>query len=144
MAESDQAIRDIVAQLTAASQPDPQPQMAALMMSPEPVRSNFAMMPIADQMIALARGQLASQPQRLPQDTEPSDSLAMGVDPSTSNPVSNVVGGLARGIGKVFMAPGQALQSTTPMTSDDMIKPAADLAMMTTLGAGAVPQDANA
>src|SRR6185312_4188319 len=72
------------------------------------------------------------------------DSLAMGVDPSTNNPVSNVVGGLARGIGKVFMAPGQALQSTTPMTSEDMIKPATDLAMMTTLGAGAVPQDANA
>src|SRR6185437_16727922 len=72
------------------------------------------------------------------------DSLAMGVDPSTSNPVSNVVGGLASGIGKVFMAPGQALQSTTPMTSGDMIKPAADLAMMTTLGAGAVPQEADA
>src|SRR6185312_13801657 len=51
---------------------------------------------------------------------------------------------LGSSIGKVFMAPGQALQSTTPMTSEDMIKPAADLAMMTTLGAGAVPQDANA
>src|SRR6185312_6054719 len=51
---------------------------------------------------------------------------------------------LGSSIGKVFMAPGQALQSTTPITSDQMIKPAADLAMATTLGAGAAPAEANA
>src|SRR6185437_16282352 len=51
---------------------------------------------------------------------------------------------LGSSIGKVFMAPGQALQSTTPITSDQMIKPAADLAMATTLGAGAAPAEENA
>src|SRR6185312_8815162 len=50
---------------------------------------------------------------------------------------------LGSSIGKVFMAPGQALQSTTPMTSEDMIKPAADLGRSTTLGAGCVSQNAN-
>src|SRR6185437_7065525 len=51
---------------------------------------------------------------------------------------------LGSSIGKVFMAPGQALQSTTPITSDQMVKPAADIGMMTTLGAGAAPAEANA
>lgn len=48
-----------------------------------------------------------------------------------------------RGLSKIFMAPGQAYQSTTPISSEEMIKPAFDLAGTTTLGAGAFPAEAN-
>ena len=39
----------------------------------------------------------------------------------------NIVTGLA----KIAMAPGQALQSTTPITTEEMIKPAGDIALAT-------------
>ena len=60
-------------------------------------------------------------------------------NPAVSSLLSQVGAAVARG----FMAPGQALASTTPITSDQMIAPAMDIAGMTTLGAGAVPQEAN-
>jgi len=41
-------------------------------------------------------------------------------------------------------APGNALASTTPITTEQMVKPAADMASMLTLGAGAIPAEANA
>jgi hypothetical protein len=43
----------------------------------------------------------------------------------------------------ILAAPGQALQSTTPITSDQMIAPAANLAGLVTLGAGAMPAEVN-
>jgi hypothetical protein len=55
----------------------------------------------------------------------------------------NLLANLGRSAGQAFMAPGQAYQSQTPITTEQMIKPAADIAMMTTLGAGAVPAEAN-
>ncbi|HEX5509844.1 MAG TPA: hypothetical protein VFX37_15190 [Pseudolabrys sp.] len=42
------------------------------------------------------------------------------------------------------MAPGEAYQSTQPITTEQMIKPAADLAGLVTLGAGAAPAEADA
>ncbi len=41
-------------------------------------------------------------------------------------------------------APGRILQSTTPISTEDMIGPALNFAGMLTLGAGAVPAEANA
>lgn len=49
----------------------------------------------------------------------------------------------AQGMWQGLMAPGNALASTTPMTSDQMIAPAANMAGMVTLGAGAMPAAAN-
>lgn len=46
-------------------------------------------------------------------------------------------------VGSAVMAPGRALNSAAPMTSDQMIAPAADLAGLLTLGAGSVPAEAN-
>jgi hypothetical protein len=45
---------------------------------------------------------------------------------------------------KTMAAPGEALASTTPITTEEMIKPAMDLAGLVTLGAGAMPAEANA
>lgn len=42
---------------------------------------------------------------------------------------------LVAGAAKMAAAPGQALQSTTPITTEEMIKPAADIAMATVGGA---------
>jgi hypothetical protein len=54
MAQSDQAIRDIVAQLTAPQQPAPAaPAMGSMMATtPVPAQSNFAMMPFPQQQPA--------------------------------------------------------------------------------------------
>ncbi len=60
-----------------------------------------------------------------------------------SEGVQSRVRGLAAALMNTLAAPGKALQSTTPIATDEMIKPAADIAMMTTLGAGAIPAEAN-
>jgi hypothetical protein len=60
-----------------------------------------------------------------------------------SSRFGDLLANLGRTVGGALMAPGQAYQSQTPMTSEQMVKPAADLAMMTTLGSGAVPAEAN-
>jgi len=52
-------------------------------------------------------------------------------------------GQLAQDAIGAVLAPGRALQSTEPITTEQMIKPAADLAGLVTLGAGAVPAGAN-
>jgi hypothetical protein len=44
---------------------------------------------------------------------------------------------------KTAAAPGQAYNSKTPIPTDQMIAPATDLAGITTLGAGAMPAEAN-
>ena len=49
----------------------------------------------------------------------------------------------AQPIINAMMAPGQALASTTPITSEQMVAPAVDMAGITTLGAGAMPAEAN-
>ena len=49
----------------------------------------------------------------------------------------------AKGLWEGLMAPGNAYNSTTPMTSDMMIAPAMNMAGLVTLGAGAVPAGAN-
>jgi hypothetical protein len=46
--------------------------------------------------------------------------------------------------GRAAMIPGQVYNSQVPMTSEQMVGPAADLASFVTLGAGAMPADANA
>ena len=73
----------------------------------------------------------------------PGSDTASPYESYSSPPVASVLSQIAGALGKAFMAPGQALQSTTPITSDQMIKPAADIGMMTTLGAGAIPAEAN-
>lgn len=73
----------------------------------------------------------------------PGDTAPKPYENYASPPVANLLSSIAGALGRAFMAPGQALQSTTPITSDQMVKPAADLAMMTTLGAGAAPAGAN-
>lgn len=50
---------------------------------------------------------------------------------------------MAQSAARGFMAPGNALASTEPMTSEQMVGPAADIAGLLTLGAGAVPAQAN-
>lgn len=72
------------------------------------------------------------------------DSTQMGVDPSTGNPVTRIVGALGKQLLNAAMAPGEAYQSTQPITTDQMIAPAADLAGFVTLGAGAAPAEADA
>lgn len=49
----------------------------------------------------------------------------------------------AQGMWEGLMAPGNAYNSTEPMTSDQMIGPAMNLAGLVTLGAGTVPAGAN-
>jgi hypothetical protein len=49
----------------------------------------------------------------------------------------------AQGLYQGMMAPGNALASETPITSEQMIEPAMNLAGAVTLGAGAVPAEAN-
>jgi hypothetical protein len=56
----------------------------------------------------------------------------------------NLLANLGRSAAGILLAPGQIYQSQTPVTTGQMIKPAADIAMMTTLGAGAVPAEADA
>jgi len=56
------------------------------------------------------------------------------------NPVANAL--FHSGV-NALLAPGRALQSTEPLTSEQMIAPAADMASMMTLGAGAAPASAN-
>lgn len=64
------------------------------------------------------------------------------------SPVQKVANGVMRGVGQAVadavMAPGRALNSTEPVTTEQLIKPAADMAGFVTLGAGAVPAEANA
>jgi len=50
----------------------------------------------------------------------------------------------AQGLYQGVMAPGNALASQTPITSEQMIEPAMNLAGAVTLGAGAIPAEANA
>lgn len=57
--------------------------------------------------------------------------------------LDKLFGNLVNGTAHAAMAPGQALNSTTPMTSAQMVKPATDLAMALTMGAGAAPAEAN-
>lgn len=54
--------------------------------------------------------------------------------------VINALNGAAR----IASIPGNAYQSTTPITSDQLIKPAAELVGVTTFGTGAVPIEADA
>jgi hypothetical protein len=49
----------------------------------------------------------------------------------------------AQPIINAMMAPGQAFASTTPIPTEQMIKPAMDMAAMTTLGAATLPAEAN-
>lgn len=50
-------------------------------------------------------------------------------NPAAPSPaVSRAVQSIASGVGNALMAPGRALQSTTPVTTEEMIQPAADLA----------------
>ena len=46
-------------------------------------------------------------------------------------------------VAKIAAVPGEAYQSATPITSDQLINPAADLAGITTFGAGALPAEAD-
>lgn len=58
-----------------------------------------------------------------------------------ANPLVDAV---IRSIAKIGMIPGQVMQSQTPVTTGDLVKPAFDLAGLVTLGAGATPAEANA
>lgn len=57
--------------------------------------------------------------------------------------LDKMFGNLVNGSAHAVLAPGRALNSPVPMTSEEMIKPATDLAMALTLGAGAAPAEAN-
>jgi len=56
--------------------------------------------------------------------------------------LDSIIAGLGKTAANAAMAPGNAYKYGG--TVDEMIKPAADLAMMTTLGAGAMPAEADA
>jgi hypothetical protein len=74
------------------------------------------------------------------------DALPFGV----GGPAENAVGApqfvinALNAMGNAAAVPGRAYQSTEPLTSDQMVKPATDLASMVTLGAGAMPAEADA
>lgn len=65
-------------------------------------------------------------------------------NPQLGSLLLRIGGGIGEGLLKAAMAPGEAYQSTTPVTTDEMIAPAASMAGMVTLGAGAVPAEADA
>lgn len=46
-------------------------------------------------------------------------------------------------VAKIAAVPGEVYQSATPITSDQLIKPATDLAGITTFGASALPAEAD-
>jgi hypothetical protein len=72
------------------------------------------------------------------------DQAAMSPETFANPAVSQVLGNLGKTAANVFLAPGRALASEQPITSEEMIKPAADTASFMTLGAGAMPAEANA
>lgn len=47
------------------------------------------------------------------------------------NMLDNLLSHIAGALGRGFMAPGQALQSTEPVTTEQMIQPTMDVASMT-------------
>src|SRR3954468_15612562 len=57
--------------------------------------------------------------------------------------VDNLLSHIAGALGRGFMAPGQALQSTTPITSEQMIAPAQDMSTAISTGSSAFPASAN-
>lgn len=71
------------------------------------------------------------------------DDAAMQPETYANPAASSFLSQIAGALGRAFMAPGQALASTTPITSDQMVAPAMDMAGMATLGAGAAPAGAN-
>lgn len=77
----------------------------------------------------------------------PNASFGTGSPAEDAGRAPNFLDAMASGIGRLiyngFMAPGQALNSQTPITTDQMIAPAANMAGLVTLGAGAVPAEAN-
>jgi hypothetical protein len=107
----------------------------------QPIFAQPQQQPSADQMAQLAQTQLASQPQRFPTSYNTPQADAAAMSPETwENPIAhNLVHSVINGL----MAPGRALASTEPMTSDQMIAPAMDMAGLATGGAGVVPAEAN-
>jgi hypothetical protein len=70
----------------------------------------------------------------------PGDTAPQPYENYASPPVANLLSSIAGALGKAFMAPGQALQSTTPITSDQMIAPAMGMAgLAMTGGVGGAP-----
>lgn len=69
----------------------------------------------------------------------PADQAAMSPETFVNPVADKMVRATVNGV----LAPGRALNSTEPLTSDQMIAPAADMAGLITLGAGAVPAEAN-
>lgn len=69
----------------------------------------------------------------------PQDKAAMSPE-TFVNPVADK---MVRSTVNGALAPGRALNSKEPLTSEDMIAPAADMAGLVTLGAGVVPAEAN-
>lgn len=68
---------------------------------------------------------------------------AYGSKAPIMDPIARMGLGLGESAYRGITAPGNALVSKEPVTTGQMIRPALDLAGMTTLGAGAIPAEAN-
>ena len=83
-------------------------------------------------------------PQMVPVEHDPFSEVAPGGSEASSSMLLKAVRGIGQQLLDLAKIPGQAYQSKEPITTAEMIKPATDLAMSTTLGAGAMPAEANA